>query len=239
VTDGGWVAADIGAVVGEPAGESLVFVKVHADNVPLLRVPRDDAKRAVLTTAADQQRQRRLSALRIANCFVELIVDSLKGRGFVAPECLHNPDALLQSVHALAQHRKGRPKDWCSVTFHPARIPRMKRPPLSWSIWAAMRASSAGWRKVMEETSGPKRMLSLFWATTVNEIKVSSTSRSRGPEREKKWSERQRDSKPESSVARMMRRQRFQSRPAYPSIMTPRSMRSAPPYCRSQLWRTC
>ena len=123
---------------------------------------------------------------------------------------------------------KGRPKASCSGTFHPAPMPSTKRPPDSRSICAAMRASNDGWRNVMDETSGPKRMRELCSATSTNERKVSSASRLCGPEREKKWSDRQSDSNPRSSVAWMMRRQRSQFRSSCPSIMTPRSTAASP-----------
>ena len=119
---------------------------------------------------------------------------------------------------------KGRPNASCSPTFQPAPTPRMKRPPLSSSSCAAIRASSEGWRNVIEATSGPKRMRSLSSAATTKEMNVSSASRSRGPVSEKKWSERQSDSKPASSVARTMRRHSSQPSPSCPSIITPRSI---------------
>ena len=108
---------------------------------------------------------------------------------------------------------KGMPNAWCSATFQPAPTPSTRRAGASRSSAADMRASSAGWRKVIGHTSDPNRSRVVSAAVSVKATHVSSASRLPSTS-DMKWSERQSDSKPNSSTLAMIRRQRSHVSPS-------------------------
>ena len=82
-------------------------------------------------------------------------------------------------------------------------------------------ASTAGGRKVIGDTLGPKVIRFVHSAQSARETQVSMQSRWYSPITLKKWSLRQSDSKPRSSTTWQRLRQRSQVSPSWPSIITP------------------
>ncbi len=56
------------------------------------------------------------------------------------------------------------PKAACSPSCQPAPRPRMKWPPVAWSMTVAALASTAGWRKVLDRTAWPIHLPGTWWA---------------------------------------------------------------------------
>ena len=76
----------------------------------------------------------------------------------------------------------------CSQSHQAAPIPTSRRPWLSWSMVAAMRARMAGWRKLLALTSTPPRMPSVWAKRAASVVHASSMGSLSGATIGTRWS---------------------------------------------------